>query len=51
LTFKNDIDINQFQISDKNTTGYIKATDWNKKYNIYFEQFDNFTLVYALDAN
>jgi len=49
LTFKNDIDINSFQISDKKTTGCIKVKDWNKKYDIRFEQFENFTLVYALE--
>jgi phosphopantetheinyl transferase len=49
LTFKNDIDINSFQIADKKTTGYIKVKDWNKKYDIGFEQLDDFTLVYALE--
>ena len=48
LTFKNDIDINSFQISDKKTTGYIKVKDWDKNYDIRFEQIDGFTLVYAL---
>lgn len=49
LTFKNDIDINSFQIADKKTTGYIKVKGWNKNYTIYFEQFNGFTLVYALE--
>lgn len=49
LTFKNDIDINSFKIKDGKTTGTIKFKDWNKKYNIYFEQIDDFTLAYALD--
>ncbi|WP_445725526.1 4'-phosphopantetheinyl transferase family protein [Flavobacterium sp.] len=49
LTFKNDIDIDSFQIADKKTTGYIKVKDWNKKYDIGFEQLENFTLVYALE--
>ncbi|UMB53460.1 4'-phosphopantetheinyl transferase superfamily protein [Lutibacter sp. A64] len=48
LTFKNDIDINSFQIADKKTTGYIKAKDWNKNYTIKFHQIEGFTLVYAL---
>jgi phosphopantetheinyl transferase len=51
LTFKNDIDINSFQISDKKTTGYIKVKDWDKNYDIRFEQIDGFTLVYALDTS
>jgi len=49
LTFKNDIDINSFQIADKKTTGYIKVEGWDKNYDIRFEQLDGFTLVYALE--
>ena len=48
LTFKNDIDINSFQISDKKTTGYIKVEGWHKNYQIFFEQLEGFTLVYAI---
>jgi len=51
LTFKNDIDVNSFQIADKKTTGYIKVENWDKNYDIYFEQLDGFTLVYALDSS
>jgi len=50
LTFKNDIDINSFKISDKKTTGYIKVEGWNKNYDIRFKQLDGFTLVYALET-
>ena len=49
LTFKNDIDIDSFKISDKKTTGWIKAEDWDKKYDIRYEKLEDFTLVYALD--
>lgn len=51
LTFKNDIDINSFQIADKKTTGYIKVKGWDKQYTIGFEQLNGFTLVYALEPN
>ncbi|MHB1146869.1 MAG: 4'-phosphopantetheinyl transferase family protein [Lutibacter sp.] len=51
LTFKNDIDINSFQIADKKTTGYIKVEGWDKNYEIRFEQLDGFTLVYALETS
>ena len=51
LTFKNDIDINSFQMTDKRTTGFIKIKNWNKQYEIGFEQLDGFTLVYALDPS
>lgn len=49
LTFKNDIDINSFQMADKKTTGFIKVKDWDKQYDIGFQQLEDFTLVYALD--
>ena len=48
LTFKNDIDINSFEIKNGKTTGYIKATDWFKYYNIYFEVINGYSLVYAI---
>lgn len=51
LTFKNDIDINSFQIADKKTTGYIKVEGWDKNYDIRFEQLGGFTLVYALEPS
>ncbi|NQV77694.1 MAG: 4'-phosphopantetheinyl transferase superfamily protein [Lutibacter sp.] len=51
LTFKNDIDINSFQITDKKTTGYIKVEGWDKNYDIRFEQLNGFTLVYALEPS
>lgn len=49
LTFKNDIDINSFQMADKKTSGFIKVKNWDKQYDIGFEQLEDFTLVYALD--
>ena len=49
LTFKNDIDINSFEMKNKKTTGCIHTEGWNKKYDIYFEQIENFTLVYAIE--
>lgn len=48
LTFKNDIGINSFKISDGKTSGYIKVKNWNKQYDIRFEKIEDFTLVYAL---
>lgn len=49
LTFKNDIDIESFKMADGKTKGHIKTYDWNKFYDIYFEQLEDFTLVYAID--
>lgn len=48
LTFKNDIDIESFKIADGKTKGHIRAKDWDQFYDIYFEQIEDFTLVYAL---
>ncbi|MBL4939639.1 MAG: hypothetical protein JKY16_05085, partial [Lutibacter sp.] len=43
--------IHPFKIANKKTTGVIKVKDWDKKYDIQFEQLENFTLVYALDSS
>ncbi len=51
LSFKKNIPIDAFTLKDTQTTGWIKATDWNKKYRILFEQLDGFTLVYAYPYN
>ena len=47
LSFKKDIPIDAFKLTDKQTTGWIKAEDWDKKYCIFFDQLNDFTLVYA----
>ena len=47
ISFKKDIPIEAFSISDAQATGWIKAEDWDKKYRIFFEQLEGFTLVYA----
>ncbi len=47
ISFKRNIPIDYFKLSDKETTGWIKAEDWDKKYQIYFEELAGFTLVYA----
>jgi len=49
LTFKNDIDIESFKMADGKTKGHIRANYWDKFYDIYFQQLEDFTLVYALD--
>jgi len=51
LSFIKDIPIDAFTLKDTETTGWIKATDWNKKYRILFESFEGFTLVYAYPYN
>lgn len=51
LTFKNDIDIESFKMKDGKTKGHIRTYDWDKFYDIGFEQLNDFTLVYALDTS
>ena len=48
LSFKKHIFVQPFQLEDGTTTGTIKTYDWDKKYTINFEQFNGFTLVYAM---
>lgn len=48
LTFKNDIDIESFKMKDGKTRGHIKVSNWDKFYDVYFDQLDGFTLVYAI---
>ena len=48
LTFKNHIFVDPFKLTTGGTTAAINIESWNKKYDISFEQFDGFTLVYAL---
>lgn len=49
LTFKNDIDIESFTMAKGRTTGTIKVPGWNRAYDIFYHQLENFTLVYAID--
>ena len=51
LTFKNDIDIESFTMKKGSTTGTIKVPGWDKAYEIYYHQLENFTLVYAIDPS
>lgn len=51
LTFKNDIDIESFTMKKGNTTGTIKVPGWDRAYNIYYHQLEDYTLVYAIDPN
>lgn len=48
LLFKKHLPIDAFSLDDKKTTGRIVKDSWNKKYTIFFEKIEDFTLVYAL---
>jgi len=48
LLFKHHLPIESFKLSDKQTRGWIKKDNFFEVYDIYFEQLENFTLVYAV---
>jgi len=47
LLFKHHLPIEPFKLTDKKTKGWIKKDTFYEVYQIYFEQFKGFTLVYA----
>ncbi len=47
LLFKHHLPIEPFKLSDKKTRGWIKKDNFYEVYQIFFEQLDGFTLVYA----
>ena len=48
LLFKHHLPIESFKLSDGKTRGWIKKDNFFEVYSIYFEQLENFTLVYAV---
>ncbi|MDH3381197.1 MAG: 4'-phosphopantetheinyl transferase superfamily protein, partial [Flavobacteriaceae bacterium] len=48
LLFKHHLPIEPFKLSDKQTRGWIKKDNFFEVYDIYFDQLENFTLVYAV---
>ena len=49
LLFKHHLPIEPFSLKDKKTEGWIKKDNYCEKYTIYFQQIEDFTLVYALN--
>jgi phosphopantetheinyl transferase len=47
LLFKHHLPIEPFKLSDKKTRGWIKKDNFYEVYQIFFEIFNGFTLVYA----
>ena len=47
LLFKHHLPIEPFALSDKKTRGWIKKDPYYEVFQIYFESFKGFTLVYA----
>lgn len=51
LSFKNHIAIDPFLFANKKSKGRVVCEDWNKEYQIFFEFFEGFTLVYAIPTD
>ena len=47
LLFKHHLPIEPFKLSDKKTRGWIKKDNFYEVYQIFFEQLEGFTLVFA----
>lgn len=47
LLFKQHLSVEPFKLSDKNTRGWIIKDPFYEVYQIFFEKFKGFTLVYA----
>lgn len=47
LLFKHHLPIEPFKLKDKKTKGWIKKDNFYEVYQIFFEQFKGFTLVFA----
>lgn len=49
LLFKQHLPIEPFRLNDKKTKGWIKKDNYYENYDIYFEQIEEYTLVYAMN--
>lgn len=49
LLFKQHLPIESFKLEDKKTKGWIKKDNFYENYTIFFEQIEEFTLVYAMN--
>ncbi len=50
LSYKNDIFINPFEMEHKKTIAQLKKEQLLKNFDIYFEEVENYQLVYAFEA-
>ena len=49
LLFKHHLPIEPFSLGDKKAIGWIKKDNYFEKYDIFFEQIEDYTLVYAMN--
>lgn len=51
LSFKQHIDVNPFKMEDARGTASVHFEEINNSFPFYFEEIEDFTLVYSLDNN
>jgi phosphopantetheinyl transferase len=49
ISFKDHIKVNKFEIKEKNTTALLEIENGKQEFSVYFEEIENFTLVYAFE--
>lgn len=49
ISFKNHIKVHSYEIQDQETTAILEMENVKQQFAVYFEEFENFTLVYAFE--
>ena len=49
ISFKDHIQVNPFEIDEKKTTAILEMENLKQQFSVYFEEIENFTLVYAFE--
>jgi phosphopantetheinyl transferase len=49
ISFKDHIQVNPFEIDDKETIAFLEIENTKQEFSIYFEEFEGFALVYAFE--
>lgn len=49
LSFKDDMKVFPFDLNDKQGEASVEQNDFDKKFKFFFEEFESFTLVYAIE--
>jgi 4'-phosphopantetheinyl transferase len=49
ISFKDHIKVNSFDLADNQVTALLQMENINESFSIYFEEIENFTLVYAFE--
>ncbi len=49
ISFKDNIQVNTFETNDLKTTAILEFENIKQQFSIYFEEIENFTLVYAFE--